>query len=398
MTLRLATVSGDPEEEGRLAAELSGRSGIELIMRCVDRVEVLAVARARSVDALVMAGVAGWFDQELAYELDRTGVKLLASARDPLEAEQLTVLGAMLVRRGASADELVTALSVETPQQPPIKIPSGGGSGKVVSVWGPKGAPGRTTIAVELAHAFAMRDPSTILVDGDPYGGDVVQLLGIVEDLPTVVWAARRAARGETAQVMADLRRAGESGPIVLPGLPRPEFWADVSEHGWTELLEALRGSFDNVVVDTGFCLEAGEDLLSAGAQGRNRMTRIALRTSDRVVVIFKADPVGIKNLIRDLTELEQLVDPDRFLFAANRVRRGQEGDIADLLKRHVGRRPAVYVPESVAETAHSMSSGRTVRESDPGSDLVRSIDVMAEALGARVPPRGFLTRLAGKA
>lgn len=394
MTLRVATVPGDPGEEARLAAELSRHPGVELFMRCVDRVEVMALARAGSVDAIAMTGAPAWFDRELGHELARAGIRLVASAGDPLEAERLTLLGATLVARGVAVDDLVLACVSDVQPSIALDEPPRAGGGRLVAVWGPKGAPGRTTVAVELAYAFAERAPSTIVVDGDPYGGDVLQLLGVVEELPTVVWATRRAARGETANITGDLRRAGSSGPVLLPGLPRADLWADVGDYGWSELLETLRSAFEHVVVDVGFCLEAGDDAVAA--RGRNHMTRAAVRASDRVVAVFRADPVGVKNLLRELEHLEDLVGADRVVLLANRVRAGQEREIADLVRRHTGRRIVAYVPERLRDVARSVEFGKAIREVDPASDIARAVDVVAEALGARLPARGFLSRLAG--
>jgi Mrp family chromosome partitioning ATPase len=43
----------------------------------------------------------------------------------------------------------------------------------VAAVWGPKGGPGRTTIAVNLAFEAAATGGEVLLVDADTYGGAV---------------------------------------------------------------------------------------------------------------------------------------------------------------------------------------------------------------------------------
>jgi hypothetical protein len=50
-----------------------------------------------------------------------------------------------------------------------------GGDGRraVVAVWGPKGGPGRTTVAVNLAFEAAAAGGEVLLVDADTYGGAV---------------------------------------------------------------------------------------------------------------------------------------------------------------------------------------------------------------------------------
>ena len=43
--------------------------------------------------------------------------------------------------------------------------------GRLVAVWGPTGAPGRTTVATYLACELAGLGVSTVLADADTYGG-----------------------------------------------------------------------------------------------------------------------------------------------------------------------------------------------------------------------------------
>ena len=69
-------------------------------------------------------------------------------------------------------------------------------AGRVVVVWGPAGAPGRTTVAVSLAAVLARRSRRTTLVDADPYGGSVAQHLGILDEVSGLLSAARLAADG----------------------------------------------------------------------------------------------------------------------------------------------------------------------------------------------------------
>ena len=58
-----------------------------------------------------------------------------------------------------------------------------------MAVWGPAGAPGRTTVAVGLAAEIGRRH-RTLLVDADPYGGAVAQQLGVVDEVSGVLAGA----------------------------------------------------------------------------------------------------------------------------------------------------------------------------------------------------------------
>jgi hypothetical protein len=236
-------------------------------------------------------------------------------------------------------------------------------------------------------------------VDGDPYGGDVLQLLGITEELPTVIWAARMAAKDEAdpARLLLDLRRAGRDGPIVLPGLPRAELWADVSDYGWRRWLTVARATFRNTICDIGGCIEPETNAYAAPSGGRNRMAREVLAVADRVVAVVRADPIGVKNFIWAYDEVRETVDDSSVVVIANRVHRGNEREVADLLRATIGKRPVAYIPERPQEFAKSVWSGQSVGASNPGSDVQSAIRGLVASIGGQPRARGLLTRLAGR-
>ena len=69
-------------------------------------------------------------------------------------------------------------------------------------------------------------------------------------------------------------------------------------------LLELFRITFPITVIDTGFCLEEDEELLYDQVRlRRNAVTRLAVQTADLVVVVARADPVGLHAFIRGYQE-----------------------------------------------------------------------------------------------
>ncbi|MDQ3645423.1 MAG: hypothetical protein M3345_00645, partial [Actinomycetota bacterium] len=63
-TLRVATAASEPELEAAVASTLLARGDLEVVLRCVDRVELLALARGGAVDAILLAGVPEWVDPQ----------------------------------------------------------------------------------------------------------------------------------------------------------------------------------------------------------------------------------------------------------------------------------------------------------------------------------------------
>lgn len=396
--LRLITLAGDSEREAVIAARLSKSDEVELYLRCVDRVELVAAVRGGDIDGLISVGAPSWFDAPEAGEARARGVRIVAVADNALESEVLTRLGIEVLDVEASSGDIVKAL-LSGPQAPaiPEPAPRREGIGRILSVWGPKGSPGRSTVALELACCLAATEQRTLLVDADPYGGDLLQMLGIVEELPTVLWASQMAAKGELGvdSLARYLRRAGD-GPVFLPGLPRAELWPEVSDYGWREFLISARSQFVHIICDVGFCLEAETGLYPGGDGGRNRLARATLAASDRVLAVCGCNPVGVKNFIWSHLELRNLVDEDSVTIVLNRLR-GDRGEIDDLLLRHIGRRSAVAIPDASAELARAVGDGASVVGSRPSSQFAGSVRELAGVVGGRVEARGFLARLSGR-
>ncbi|HYI44847.1 MAG TPA: P-loop NTPase [Actinomycetota bacterium] len=378
--VRIVTLAGDPEREASLSALLGPRLDVELVLRCVDRIEALAAIRGASLNAVVAIGNPHWFDRQEAEEATEAGVKLIALVDHPFDAERMRGLGAVLLPLSATDDQIVAACRKDSVHGRPVqRTSSASGTNKVVAVWGAKGSPGRTAVAIELAHLLADRQPSTLLMDADTYGGDILQLLGITEELPTLVWAARMAAKGETdpARFLADLRRAHDAGPALLPGIPRADLWSEISDFGMKELLKKVREIFAFNICDVGGCFEPSSSPYPEEGEGRNRVARVCLREADRVVTVVRCDPVGIKNFLWTFEDLKELVDPDRIWVVANRVLPGEERDVADLLRRYIRKNAIAFVPD--------------------GGDLAAGLKPVAEALGGRPTATGILSRLAGR-
>lgn len=401
-TLRIVTLAGDPEAEALLAGRLGAHRDLDLVLRCVDRVELLATIRGGSLDAIVCVGVPAWLDRQSANEAADAGIRLVGLSDDSMEIERLKRLGAAILPSDVSPSSIVDSCSVVAPEAPaPLtsaqpRLPKG----KIIAVWGPKGAPGRTTLAVELAAELSSSEPETLLIDGDPYGGDCLQILGVIEELPTIVWAARMAAKEELdgARLSLDLRRAGRSGPVLLPGLPRSEMWPEVSDYGWRQLLTVARASFRFTVCDVGFCLEPADSSLPGAGEGRNRIARTAVREAERVVAVCRCDAVGVKNFLWGFEQLRELGRDDDVVIVANRVRPAEQRALGDLFRKHLGKRPIAYLPDVPTEFGRALQAGVPVREMKRGSDVTAGIRSLAASLGARIPSVGMMARFAGTA
>ncbi len=186
-------------------------------------------------------------------------------------------------------------------------------------MWGPTGAPGRTTVALGIAGELARRGADPLVLDADPWGGAVGQHLGVLDEVSGLLACARLSPTGELPGRFLTLQRR-VAGLRVVTGLPRPDRWVEVRE-GTVEAIVGLGRRQGDVVVDTGFCLEDDPAAEYAGRAGRNTMTREAIEAADTLVVVGSADPVGLSRLARGLVELHEHTGGRPVHVVVNRMR-----------------------------------------------------------------------------
>ena len=392
MKLRLVTAgAGAAWESALVQACQAGQVGAQVVHRCYDLGDLLAVAAAGEAEAAFVAADTRWLDRDALARLAAAGLAVVgvAPAGDEAAEQRLRQLGLLhvaadrdppdvLVDRARGALDAGPAADDEpaAPDQVPTQ-PGTDARRVLAAVWGPKGAPGRTTVAVNLAFEAAAAGGEVLLVDADTYGGAVAQTLGFLDDAPGLAWAARLAGRGELdlLRLRQSVRRAAPGGPRVLPGLPRAELWTEVRPGTWETLLELFRLAFPVTVVDAGFCLEEDEELLYDQVRvRRNATTRLAVERADLVVAVARADPVGLQAFIRGYQELRDLgVPASRVRVVVNQLRPGMFGgdrpaeQVRAALSRYVGVEPAAVVPYDRQGVDSALLAGQALREARPG-------------------------------
>ncbi len=310
---------------------LADRSDVVVLKRCVDVPDLLATAAAGQADVAVVAIDAPGLDRAAVDHLRGHGVRPVAVLPGGADLDPAALRATRIGVRALVGDHELDALAdlVAAGEEPdrhgrPRRRPTtpapARSPGRVVAVWGPSGAPGRTTLAVGIAAELA-RDRRTILVDADPWGGSVAQQLGIVDEVSGLLAATRLVATGQLPERFGGLQRSLDHRLSVVTGLPRADRWVEVRAGVVDHLLDVAR-SHGHVVVDTGFSLEH-DPATDGGRAGRNTMTLESLEAADEVVVVGSADPVGLARLARGLVELRR---GDRPLRRA----RGRQPDAAD--------------------------------------------------------------------
>jgi MinD-like ATPase involved in chromosome partitioning or flagellar assembly len=372
----------DPATEDRLLADVleHGHTVVARLVGWRDLVESLDVLAPE----VVLVGAARVsLSADLLAACDERGIRLVALAANDAERAHAAQLGLHEVLDRSAVwreiEELVIGgVSVPSRLGDAGRVPRR--TGEVVAVWGPSGAPGRTTIAVNLAAEIAAAGHSVALVDADPYGGAVAPSLGLLDEAPGFASACRLA--GGDALDRAELERIAQrySAPRgsfdVFTGLVGPSRWPELAHDRVTAALQAIAARSEFVVVDTGFSLERDEELTSDQfAPRRNAATFAALGAADRVAAVGLADPVGLSRLLRGHGDLVEVVEPDRIDVIVNRVRSAALGidahaQVRQTLRRFAGISDATLLPHDGRATDAAILTARTLRDASPRSPL----------------------------
>jgi MinD-like ATPase involved in chromosome partitioning or flagellar assembly len=378
-----------------------------VLKRCVDVDDLLATAAAGQAEVAVVSLDAPGLDAAAVDHLRRYRVRpvgvvdALSAGRGESRAESVGITSLVGSQDLASLASLVEADVAEAalaaggegegePTAPPVS-----GGGRSVVVWGPQGAPGRTTLAVSFAAELAGRGQRTLLVDADPYGGAVSQQLGVLDEISGLLAASRLSSGGGLEDRFATVQRALGPKLGLVSGLPRTDRWVEVRAGVIEHLIEvaAARG---HVVVDTGFSLEQSPGAELGSRPGRNTMTLGALTVADEVLVVGAADPVGLARLARGLVELREVIGATPVRVVVNRARPSlgwSEREVAGMVEGF-GRVLAVhFLPEDRPAVDRALVAGRSLVETGE-SPLRRAVSEVVDAvLPATVDPPGRRVR-----
>jgi Flp pilus assembly CpaE family ATPase len=417
MALQVFTAVTGAAWESELVGALDREDhGVTVVRRCVDVGDLLAAATTGTGQAVLLSAELRRLDGAAVARLTAAGVAVvgLVEPGDTRATERMRQWG---VGRVLSADadpetiaralrEAVTGEragghEVGDPRAalpvlglPPEESARPAGRGRVVAVWGPTGAPGRTTVAVGLADEAARLEVSTLLLDADVYGGVVAQVLGLLDESPGVVAAVRQASAG-TLDLAALARLAWSVSPHlrVLTGLARADRWPELRPQGVEVVLEEARRLAALTVVDCGFAVEEDEELsFDTAAPRRNGATLAVLAAADEVLCVSGADPVALQRTVRALGELRDVLPEVEPLVVVNQVRRGPvpgdpQREVAAALERFTGREVRAFLPADRRATDAALAAGRTLAEVAPGSALRTGLRALAGELSGVPAP-----------
>jgi polynucleotide 5'-kinase involved in rRNA processing len=163
---------------------------------------IVAVAAASEIphgsladaDAIILPATRAALTGDLVAACDAAGVRIVTlGAQDSRLLSRYGLPEAL--PEDADAWQIADALADEAPRtteeaESPHR--------RVVAVWGSHGAPGRSTVAVQLALELSRAGRRCALIDADTVAPSLALLLGLGDDAPGIAAACRRAELGWT--------------------------------------------------------------------------------------------------------------------------------------------------------------------------------------------------------
>ncbi|KJL18090.1 AAA family ATPase [Microbacterium foliorum] len=332
------------------------------------------------IDAAVVAATRGTLTHEIVTACDRAGVRLV-----PLGDGDARVLARYGLAASLAADatgwEVATALAADHPEttkresSPPHRV---------TVVWGPAGAPGRSTVAIQLAVELTRVGRRTALVDADTVAPSLALLLGLGDEAPGIAAACRRAELGaldaeELTRLSAVLETS--AGDVeVLGGINRPSRWPELAADRLRATLRVCRTWSEETVVDVSSAFDADDEAtFDLAGPRRHAATMAALQEADAIVAIASADPLGISRFIREHAELRRLTDPVPVSVVVNRVRSGPlgfdaRGQVRRTLERLAGITAVEFLPFDQRAADAALLHARPMADLTPRSALVSGV------------------------
>lgn len=369
----------------------AGELAAELALEGIDVVAILSPTAVIEVppgaEAIIVPATRAVLSAELISACDRAGVRILA-----LGGADSRLLGRLglseALRPEAAGWEIAAALASETDTvpRPQSVLPH-----RVIAVWGPHGAPGRSTLAIQLAVELSRRGRRTALVDTDTVAPALALLLGLSDDAPGVAAACRRAERGalDSAELtrLATTVATGGGDIEVLPGINRPSRWPELSSTRLRATLGACREWSEETVVDVAAAFDADEEVTyDLAGPRRHAATTASLNEADLIIAVASADPLGISRFVREHAELRRLTAPTPVVVVVNQVRPGPlgidaRGQVRRTLERFAGITDVVFLPFDQRAADAALLHARPMTDVAPRSPFLAAVRRLASTL-----------------
>jgi MinD-like ATPase involved in chromosome partitioning or flagellar assembly len=259
-------------------------------------------------------------------------------------------------------------------------------SGRLIAVTGHGGA-GTSTIAHGLALRWA--DPVAgrdVLLADFSLRADQHVHHDLIDPGPGVLDLVAGHERSTMAsQDVRGIARMTDGGHRLLTGVRHSRDWTALPPGAVGAAVESLRAAFDVIVADIDDDTDGRAETGSTDLEERNGLTRACVRAAAAVVVVARADLLGVHRLCRHVEALTVAgIDAGKIHVVANGARRRTPSpgslrrDVAELLGRSYSDLRLVSVPHLAgleARRRDALPPGQRLRKALTGLDHLLELD-----------------------
>lgn len=362
-----------PELEETIAHDAERHGHVVVARAAAAQVLAEMVGELRP-DAVIAGAGARYLTVELLAACDDAGTRIVVIAQGEAERRRSATIGLRdPLDESAIWAQIERRLTVLAPARA-----TAARDGVAIAVWGPVGAPGRTSVAIAVAAELAAVGKRVVLADADSHGASIAPVLGLLDEAPGFAAACRLAGTESLDGTELDriAETAGDAGGAfrVLTGLGRPSRWPELTADRVTGVIRGCRQWADITVLDVAASLETDEEVSSdLFAPRRNAATIATLGEADHVIAVGSADPVGLARLLRSYADLIEVVSTRSVHVLVNRLRPSAVGmspasQVRETLLRFGGIPSAGFVPHDLAAFDAAMLAGGTLADHAPRS------------------------------
>jgi pilus assembly protein CpaE len=300
---------------------------------------------------------------------------MLAGARDfltkPPSVDEM--IGAIRRAGTLAHDERTKAKSAFTIKPGNGSMPLGTRSGKVISLYSPKGGVGTTSLAVNLAVSLHNKETPVVLVDGHMEFGDVSVFLNL-QAKNSIVDLAPRADELDPDVVEEVTMLHSESGLKVLAAPSRPEFAESVTGDQFSKVLGFLCNFYSYVLVD---CSSSLSDV-----------TLSTIDASDLIILVTTQEIPAIKDSRLFLDLLPPLkINRERLLFVMNKFDK-RIGIKPEKVSENFKQEVKVVIPFEEKVVLPSINRGVPFMLGEKSKSITRSFVSLTEAVRNQLSSR----------
>lgn len=318
-----------------------------------------------------------WATQEISVQNPQTGIIIISVQDESDYMRRAMSAGARdYLVKPFDSDELFKTIETVAEREKlkwgnlPLESASkktSGSTARIVSVFSPKGGVGKSVLTANLAVETRTRTKGRVLiVDLDLQFGDIALLLNVVPK-SSIAHIAENLPPQMDEDFLETHISDSPSGVRVLAAPLKPEYAEVVNAQVITAVLEAAKGLYDYIFIDTvpSFCAE----------------TLAALDVSDDIFLVVAPDFLALKNVTLGVAVMDTLnYPPDRLHLVLNRAHSLSSVKTKDV-ERGLQKKIVGEVPSDGEVVVGSVNRGQPFVLSNPQSAVAKAIGDLTEII-----------------